>query len=233
MKNLIDETPFDPLKGRTLFTTQWVAPDDLRNKAVLDIGCGFGWFERFALQNGVQRMVGTELDDSNLETARRHLVDDRLTLVPGSAIDLPFPDASFDTVVSWEVIEHIPRQQEPVMYREVARILKPGGVFYLSTPCRSFFSNLLDPSWWLTGHRHYHPQELEGFARQAGLETQRLIRRGGWWELLGMLNLYVAKWIFRRRPFFAALFHKRLDAEYAREGGFSNLFAKHRKIGTA
>uniref|UniRef100_UPI004056B0CA class I SAM-dependent methyltransferase n=1 Tax=Alistipes sp. TaxID=1872444 RepID=UPI004056B0CA len=47
---------------------------------------------------------------------------------------LPFPDEEFDTVISFQVIEHI--KQDQAFVKEVARVLKPGGSFIVSTPNR-------------------------------------------------------------------------------------------------
>ena len=50
----------------------------------------------------------------------------------GDATALPFPDASFETVVSFETLEHVP--DAAGLLREVRRVLIPGGTFVVSTP---------------------------------------------------------------------------------------------------
>jgi len=231
LKNVAKETPYDPLHGRTLFTTRFVDQDDIRNKRILDIGCGFGWFVLFALNNEACEVAAIEKSQEDLCTAKEYLNDSRLSFEVGTAEHLPFNDESFDTVTAWEVIEHLPQGAEPQMFREVWRILKEGGVFYLSTPYDSVASKALDPVWWLSRHRHYSRKEFVRLAEESGFSVETIVLRGGWWELISMINLYVAKWIFRRRVFFQTFFHRKLDDEYAKVFGFSTIFLKCVKRG--
>lgn len=62
-------------------------------------------------------------------------------------LPLPFPDGSFDVVLTYETIEHVPWPEEYV--RELARVLKPGGTFVLTTP-----SLLWEPVHLLSGWLH-------------------------------------------------------------------------------
>ena len=47
----------------------------------------------------------------------------------------------------------------------------------------------------MIGHRHYRLRELDRFTRDAGLEPELLELRGGAWQLLTILDLYVSKWL--------------------------------------
>ena len=229
MKNIINQKPSDEQHGRTLYTTKFVLDSDIKNKEVLDIGCGFGWFELNALKKGCKRIVGTEITGRDLEVARDTLEHDGAYFKVGSAIDIPFPVKSFDTVVSWEVIEHIPKGREKDMFKEVNRVLRSGGAFYLSTPNRSFVSMILDPAWWLIGHRHYTKSKLTSLATTNGFRVGEIKIKGGWWEIICINNLYVSKWDFRRKPFFQMRGNLLLDKEYNSAGGFTNIFVKCRK----
>jgi 2-polyprenyl-3-methyl-5-hydroxy-6-metoxy-1,4-benzoquinol methylase len=228
MRNLLDEGPSRNLHSIALQATRFVADADIRDSAVLDVGCGFGWFELFAIDADVQHVIGIEVTDRDLQTARRHIDTPKATFQVASATELPFPNDSFDTVVCWEVLEHIPRNSEPRLFSEVARVLRPGGTFYMSTPYASLVARLTDPAWWLIGHRHYHKHDLSAFARDAGLSVELLEIRGGKWLITSILNMYVAKWIFRRGPFLAPLFERRVDAELAAPNGFAGCFMKCR-----
>ena len=109
-------------------------------------------------------------------------------------------------------------------------MLAPGGVFYLSTPYADLRSRVADPAWWLIRHRHYSQDRLRLLATTAGFTVEQLFAKGGWWQVAAMTNLYVAKWIFRRPPFFADKVNRRMDSEWSGSSvGFTNLFFRGRK----
>jgi SAM-dependent methyltransferase len=226
MRNIVDEKPTDPLHGRSLFSVEFVSDSDIRNKSILDVGCGFGWFEQNAIRKGCRRIVGIEPALSDLETARRYIEDTRVTFAVGNAISIPFGSSTFDTVVSWEVLEHIPKNTEQRMFREIYRVLKEGGVFYLSTPNNSFVADMCDPAWWLIGHRHYSPGKLQCLAQVTGFRIENITLKGRFWEIIGINDLYIAKWIFGRRPFFERSIQRMQDLEYQEDAGFTTTFMK-------
>jgi ubiquinone/menaquinone biosynthesis C-methylase UbiE len=228
LKNLVDEQPTRDLHGRLAWSRSFVDSADCTGRDILDIGCGFGWFELLALDRDARAVTGIEPTTTDLATVREHLDDERLTFTVASALALPFEDESFDTVVCWEVLEHLPKDGEPQAFQEIRRVLRPDGALYLSTPHAALLPKLTDPAWWLIGHRHYSRERLAGFAEDAGLEVERLEAKGRSWEIVQTLNLYVAKWIFRRRPFFEAAITRNVDIEWERPG-FSNLFLRARK----
>jgi len=229
MKNILKDRPKKRLYGRTLFTTKFVEDADIKRRTCLDIGCGWGWFELNALKRNVRKIVGVDILENNVAVASENIPDKRAEFKVGSATKLPFKDAQFNTVVSWEVTEHIPKNQESIMFKEISRVLADDGVFYMSTPNNSFWCNVLDPAWWLIGHRHYSKKNLLKFAKKNKLVAEKLIFNGGWWELIGMNNLYVAKWIFRRKPFFENFFNRKQTEEFEKEKGFTNIFVKFRR----
>lgn len=228
MRNIVDERPDRNLHGRLAWSREFVAEVDCAGKDVLDIGCGFGWFELLALDREVRTVTGIEPTEDALETVRRHVHDSRATFVTGTAIDLPFANESFDTIVCWEVLEHLPAHTEGRAFAEFARVLRPGGALYLSTPYDAPLTKLTDPAWWLAGHRHYSRGRVAALAADVALDIERLDIRGRHWEIAQILNLYVSKWIFRRRQFFERAMLKRLDREW-RRSGYANVFLRARK----
>ena len=108
----------------------------LTGKSVLDLGCGWGGVVLDAAEQGqAQSVVGLEPDEERLAIAQELLKEcgaQRAEVFRGIGEKLPFADNSFDIVASYQVLEHV---QDPAqVMAEVARVLKPGGVFHFSTP---------------------------------------------------------------------------------------------------
>ncbi|MEO8345763.1 MAG: methyltransferase domain-containing protein [Betaproteobacteria bacterium] len=103
-------------------------------KRVLDAACGEGYGS--ALLAGVAAEVtGIDIDAASIAHARaNYAAAPNVRFEEGSAAALPLPDASVDVVVSFETIEHLPREMQPRMLAEFARVLTRDGVLVLSAP---------------------------------------------------------------------------------------------------
>ena len=228
MKNIIRERPSSKLIGRLKKTFDFVDIQDIKGKAILDIGCGYGWFEWNAFKKGAKEITGVEISESNLSTIKKYIKNKKFTPLVGHATEIPSGKNIYDTVVAWEVIEHIPNKSENQFFHEVNRVLKKGGSFYISTPYDVALSTYLDPAFWLIGHRHYSEKKL----RQYGLKNKFTIEKvavvGGIWTAISVINMYVSKWAFRRERFFKEFFYKKENEEYEKEG-FYNIFIKYKK----
>lgn len=229
MRNILGDVPSEDLHGRLLFTTNFVDDTAIKNKKILDIGCGYGWFELNAVKIDVSEIIGIEISQEDLKTAKENVIDPRVIFTVGSAIELPFEDNSFDTLVSWEVLEHIPVDTETQMFSEAHRVLKPGGIFYLSTPFDSLLGKTFDPAWWLIGHRHYSKEQLRNFAENAGFNVEKLYLGGGWGEVLNVHSMYFSKWVLRRKTLFQNSINKIRDKEYSNDDGFMYIYCKFTK----
>jgi 2-polyprenyl-3-methyl-5-hydroxy-6-metoxy-1,4-benzoquinol methylase len=229
MKNLLDEKPTDELHGRLAFSRDFVDLGLLRDKDVLDVGCGYGWFESLSLMHGAASVTGIEPTEADLVTVRRGIRDERASFRVASATALPFDDGSFDAVVMWEVLEHLPKGSEAEAFSEIARVLRPDGRLFLSTPHATLLTQATDPARWLIGHRHYGLDAVRRLTESAGLEVVRLETRGGPWEIVHMNVLYFSKWILRRRPLFERRLISRSDRDWSRPGGFVHVFLEATK----
>ena len=104
----------------------------VENKTVLDVGCGSGCgTHQFALK-GAQLVVGGDISGEAIEYANTRYHDDRAYFILLDAQELPFPDNSFDTIIAFEVIEHLKRYEH--FLSECNRVLRDGGKFISSTP---------------------------------------------------------------------------------------------------
>lgn len=99
----------------------------------LDVGCGQGWYATEMAAHGYA-MSGCDLSAGQVDHAREYAESHgaELDLGVGSATELPYPDDTFDFAYSINVFHHVgdtTAQREA--FAEVARVLKPGGVFFL------------------------------------------------------------------------------------------------------
>jgi SAM-dependent methyltransferase len=100
-------------------------------KEVLDAGCGVGYGTEL-LAGSARRVVGVDRDAEAIAYARRRYGAPNIEFLEADVLELGFPDASFDVVCSFETIEHL-RDHERYL-REMRRVLRPGGVYVVSTP---------------------------------------------------------------------------------------------------
>ncbi|MDQ4045196.1 MAG: class I SAM-dependent methyltransferase [Chloroflexota bacterium] len=106
---------------------------------VLDVGCGDGHFASVAYREPID--VGLDPMTRDLREAERRVPEVYLEVVQGSATAMPFEDASFATVVSNCVIEHIPDVDATL--HEISRVLRPGGSFATTLPSEHYPEYLL------------------------------------------------------------------------------------------
>jgi 2-polyprenyl-6-hydroxyphenyl methylase/3-demethylubiquinone-9 3-methyltransferase len=109
---------------------------------VLDIGCGGGFLAEEFARLGCQ-VVGVDPSEVSIETARRHAAATALDVDyrVGSGERLPVADGEFDLAYCCDVLEHV--SDLDAVVSEIARTLKPQGIFLFDTPNRTLASKLL------------------------------------------------------------------------------------------
>lgn len=135
--------------ARYLFATRLAA-----GRRVLDAGCGTGYGAAM-LAERARWVSGVDVAREAVEYARAHYARRNLAFVQASAAALPFPDASFDLVVSFEVIEHVPGWE--AVLAELRRVTAPEGICLVSTPNRLYYSEARGAS----GPNPYHYREFD------------------------------------------------------------------------
>lgn len=140
---------------------------------VLDIGCGSGGYLAFLAELG-WTCQGIEPGAASRAYAQREL---GLDVQAGPLEACRFPDACFDVVTMWHVIEHL--RDPPAALREIRRVLKPDGRLLLRTPnAQSWEAGLFRGNWYhLDPPRHlylFSPQTMERLLRQCGFAVVRV-----------------------------------------------------------
>lgn len=108
---------------------------------LLDVGCGAGSILEAARRAG-WRAEGLEIS----RTAAEHVRAEGFEVFRGELAEARYPSAHFDVVTASEVLEHLSDPQE--MLAEVARILRPGGLFWATTPHgRGLSGRVLGTDW--------------------------------------------------------------------------------------
>jgi ubiquinone/menaquinone biosynthesis C-methylase UbiE len=203
---------YDRLKAQYVFGSMPPVP-----AATLEIGCGSANISLFAAKRGY---ATTMLDyaDSALETAKKKFALNGVTgvFVRGDAERLPFEDNSFDVVMSFGLLEHFTDPGNAL--REMARVVKPGGVFIgeiitrrfsvitlgklislalrfpyhlaLLKPAKAFwnYENLFHPGFY---ENTYSVEEYRAFIDGTGLKD--IVIRG----IMPIPPLYLPEWIVR------------------------------------
>jgi ubiquinone/menaquinone biosynthesis C-methylase UbiE len=114
--------------------------------------------------------IGLDFSATQLALARDLVPDARAVL--GDLGSLPFPDASFDAVVSYYAVIHVPRTEHAAVLAEVHRVLRPGGLTLLCLGARDNPGDH-DPESWLGAPMywsHFDADTNRVLVREAGLE---------------------------------------------------------------
>lgn len=156
---------------------------------LLDVGVSEGPY-RAHFEPAVERYIGLEYPPSILDKQPDlwKILDRAKKSVDifGDGNRLPFGDGAFDTVLSTEVLEHLPTPA--TCMAEMARVLKPGGKLLLTVPFSQPLHELPSDYWRFT------PSALALLARDSGLEPLSIEPRGNFATALGAMS---SQWILR------------------------------------
>lgn len=166
--------------GQSVFSVNWLvqrlhrryveaAVAEYARGRLLDVGCG-----QRPLINVLERHTQTCV---GLETDRARYAHGPRPEVWGSALSLPFQDRAFDTVVAFQVLEHVP---EPArMVAQMARVMRPGAHLILTAPHMWGIHEEPEDYFRFTGYG------LAYLAGAAGLQVLRVTPLAGYWVTAG------------------------------------------------
>lgn len=165
---------------RWIETPRLIGPrGSLAGKRVLEIGCGRGVGIEALLLLGAERVIGFDLDPKMIALAQTRLkkYGDRVRVFVGDAESIEVPDASFNAVVDYGVIHHIPHWQKAL--KEIARVLQPGGLFYFEDLLKGLISM------WPAPLLFDHPQTTQFYGHEFRMELETVGLRVQKWHQLG------------------------------------------------
>lgn len=103
---------------------------DFQGKRVLDLGCGFGWHCRYAVEHGAASVVGLDISQKMLAEAKNKTTSTRIKYICSAIEDSDLPENSFDSVISSLALHYTPSFEDVVT--KVRNCLVCGGAFVFS-----------------------------------------------------------------------------------------------------
>ena len=100
---------------------------DLKGKTVLDLGCGYGWHSKYAVQMGAEAVTAIDASAKMIETAKAKNADDRIDYRVCDLRAFDYDENTCDVVISNLVLHYIEDLDE--IYQKVFSCLKSGGSF--------------------------------------------------------------------------------------------------------
>jgi len=155
----------------------------VRGRAVLDAACGEGYGAAL-LADAAASVVGVDVSAEAVAHARDRYRAPNLSFQAADCLDLPFDEATFDCIVSFETLEHL--VDHDGLLREFRRVLRPQGWLLVSSPDRTVYSEQQQ------NRNEYHVKELNRPELETLLRThfpafrlwgQRLMFHSAIWRL--------------------------------------------------
>src|SRR3990167_10132345 len=163
------------------------AKDYIKGKKVLDIGSWTGPFE-ILIYDLAKEITAVDIEEKALKVLKKNLP--KVKTVKALSHKLPFQNGTFDVVCFFDVIEHIPQGYELATMQEINRVLKRGGYLFIATVNKNFWSDLLDPAYWLADHRHYTKDHLSLLLSDSGFSVEKVKITGSFFTSSYAISFY-------------------------------------------
>jgi cyclopropane fatty-acyl-phospholipid synthase-like methyltransferase len=175
-KYLATKDPEDPLALAALEDLASVVP---QGAAVLDLGCGAGVPVTRWLAGRGFAVTGVDVSARQLELAQRSVPE--VTFIKADMTELAFAPETFDAVVAFHSIIHVPRTEHPALLERIHRWLKPGGVFLATMTVTDYEGREDDWEGWGAPMvwSHYDRNANVAMLREAGFQIQYAESRTG------------------------------------------------------
>ena len=148
-----------------------------KNNRLLDVGCGAGNLLQAARKNGWNAQ-GLDVAPNSI----KHVRSLGFEVFQGELKQANFPTGHFDVITAAELLEHLPEPRQ--LLDEVARVLRPGGLFWTTTPhARGLSARVLGINWrcvWPPEHLQlFSVSGLKNLLREVGFRNIRVKTTGG------------------------------------------------------
>lgn len=129
---------------------------DLRDKVVLDLGCGYGWHCKYCVECGAKSVLGIDLSEKMIEKAKSINSDDRIRYKICGLEEYDYPSEYCDMVISNLVLHYIKNLED--MYIKINKTLKKDGVFIFNIE-HPVFTGSINQEWIYddAGNKKYWP----------------------------------------------------------------------------
>lgn len=189
--------------------------EHIKNKTILDIGAWTGPFETL-IYDLAKKITVVDIEEKALRVLKKNLP--KVKCVKAYSHKLPFKTETFEVVTFWDVIEHISVGYEPATLKEIGRVLKKGGFLFLATVNKNFWSDLLDPAYYLAGHRHYTENQLVKMLKDARFRVEEIKKTGSFFSSFYALSFYFFKHILRIKMPTIKYIEKKMEKDIASPG---------------
>lgn len=142
-------------QARYSFALRWAG-----GKNVLDVGCSLGCGAHHLAKKGAREVLGVDYSRAAIAEAKKNYRLPNLDFRVADANDLKAPEKKFETILAFEILEHLAEGDEKIFFRGTSEVLAEGGLLLLSTP-NKLVSSPRDAKPPNPYHvKEYFPQEL-------------------------------------------------------------------------
>ena len=181
---------------RYAFATQFI-----RNKKVLDLASGEGYGSNL-LARTAKHVIGIDIDEQAVKHAQNKYIRPNLEFKIGSITGIPIHgEGLFDVVVCFEALEHVDDHEK--LFAEVKRVLTPNGLFFVSTPNKTIYSDEAKFNNPYHVHELYFDEfkaQLESHFRQVKILGQRIYCNSNLWPMYPERHTYASEFVMERGP---------------------------------
>ena len=137
----------------------------LEDTVCLDIGGSAGYVAKELTSENIYRCYVVDIDEKALQFGKENNSDKKIIYQKGDALNLPFPDNTFDIVICNQVYEHVPSPEK--MVKEIFRVLKFGGICYFGAGTK-----------YVIKERHYNLYFLSWLPKRIADKYVKLMHKG-------------------------------------------------------